>query len=120
MGMKKEGAGLRTMHIGEPQFECGSVIQLPSGSYACVLRKLYGESSWRVQRVDVAKRRLIDGSDMELSAKHLAQAKLAYSAHVWADLCLQARREEYQRKQAQPQPSARVQLQRIKTEVVHG
>ncbi len=107
--MKAEGKGLRTVLIGEPQFECGSVIELPSGSYACVMRKVYGEAAWRVQRVDVAKRRLLEGTEMELSGKHLGQAKLAYSAHVWADLCLQARREEYERK-----------LKQVKSEVAYG
>lgn len=87
----------RTIHLQGPQLDCGSVVQLPSGSYACVMRKVTGQDAYKVARVDVAKARLIEGSEMELSAKHLAGAKLAYSSHGWANKCIEARLEESKR-----------------------
>jgi len=90
----------RTIHLQGPQLDCGSVVQLPSGSYACVMRKVRDQEAYKVARVDVAKARLIDGSEMELLAKHLAGAKLAYSSHVWAEKCIAARAEEHKRTMA--------------------
>jgi hypothetical protein len=95
--VKKERAAVHIKHIGEPQFECGSVIELPSGPYACVLRKVTGQDAYKVARVDVAKARLIDDSEMELTVKYLASAKLAYSSQMWAEKCIAARLEENKR-----------------------
>lgn len=94
----------RTIHTQRAIFERGSVIELPPrkgdahGRMAYVARKVTNEDAWKVQLVDVAKSRLIDGSEMELSGRYLMNAKLAYSCHVWAERCIGARAEEHKRK----------------------
>lgn len=93
----------RTIHTQRPIFECGSVIELPPrpgqahGRFACVMRKVSGDDAWKVQLVDVAKARLVDGSEMELSGAYLTNAKLVYSCHVWQERCIAARAEEFKR-----------------------
>lgn len=90
----------RTIYTREAHLECGSIIELPPrlgqphGRMARVMRKVTCEDAWSVQRVDVAKYRLIDGSEMELTGKYLQSAKLAYSSHVWQERCIAARLEE--------------------------
>lgn len=84
----------RTIHTQRTELECGSVIELPSGKFACVMRKVSGSDAWKLAQVDVAKARLVDGSQMELSGNYLRAAKLAYSSHVWADRCHAARAAE--------------------------
>lgn len=93
----------RTIHTQQPIFECGSVIELPPrpghshGRFACVMRKVNGDDAWKMALVDVAKARLIEGSEMELSGSYLKNAKLAYSSHVWQERCIAARAEEHKR-----------------------
>lgn len=90
----------RTIHTQRPIFGCGSVIELPArpgqahGRFACVMRKVSNEDAWKVALVDVAKARIIEGSEMELSGAYLVNAKLAYSSYLWSGRCIEARLDE--------------------------